>query len=336
MNKYIGLDAHSSTCSFCVMDEHGKVYDNVKIATNGRLLREYVRNISGNKKLTFEECELSSWLYEMFKKEDCELLVCNPVENKSYKKAKTDKLDARQLANLLRGNFLTPVYHDGSKREKFRDLMSGYQDLVEDSSRMKNRYKSLFRKEGKRALGQKVYNDESLLGGLGREDFQFIGKHMHHLLKEMEKCRQEYIPEIKKYGKKFKEIRLLMTLPGIKDIQASKIVAQVIDPGRFQNKHKYFSYCGLVRHRQTSGDRNYGDKKIWGNRTLKCVYKMAAQSALKGDNVFRQYYDHLRMSGTGHKNARNAVSRKIAAISLILWKNNVKFKPEMVANGIIE
>ncbi|MFH1867855.1 MAG: transposase, partial [Candidatus Omnitrophota bacterium] len=215
MDKYIGLDAHSSTCSFCVMDEYGKVHDNVKIVTNGRLLREYVRSVPGSKRLTFEECELSSWLYEMFKNEDCELLVCNPVENKNYKKAKTDKLDARQLADLLRGNFLTPVYHDGSEREKFRDLMSGYQDLIEDAVRMENRYKSLFRKEGKRESGQKVYSDERLLEGLGREDFKFVGKHIHHLLKEMEKIRQEYIPEIRKYSKKFKEIRVLKTLPGI-------------------------------------------------------------------------------------------------------------------------
>ena len=182
--KYIGLDAHSSTCNFCVMDESGRELDSVRIVTNGRLLREYVRSISGKKKLTFEECELSSWLYEMFKNEDCELLVCNPVENKCYKKAKTDKLDARQLANLLRGNFLTPVYHDGSEREKFRDLMSGYQQLVEDAIKTKNRYKSLFRKDGKRPVGGRVYNDESLIEGLERKDLQFIGQQMYLLLRD--------------------------------------------------------------------------------------------------------------------------------------------------------
>jgi len=318
------------------MDERGKQHDTAKIVTNGRLLREYVRNISGKKKLTFEECELSSWLYEMFKNEDCELLVCNPVENKSYKKAKTDKLDARQLADLLRGNFLKPVYHDGSDREKFRDLMSGYQQLVEVAVKTKNRYKSLFRKDGKRHMGKEVYNNENLLDGLDRKDLQFVGRQMHSLLDEMEKRRQEYVLEIKKYSKKFKEIRVLKSLAGIADIQAAKIVSQVIDPSRFKNKHKFFSYCGLVRHRQTSGDKNYGDKKIWGNRTLKCVYKMAANSALKGNNVFREYYEHLRKKGVGHKHAKNAVSRKIAAISLVLWKNNVKFKPEMVTNGIIK
>jgi transposase len=335
MKKYIGLDAHSSTCNFCVMDGAGKVLDDVKMSTNGRLLREYVRGISGDKKLTFEECELSSWLYEMFKNEDCELLVCNPVENRNYKKAKTDRIDARNLADLLRGNFLEPVYHDGSDREKFRDLMSGYQQLVDDATKTKNRYKSLFRKDGKRQVGEKLYNDDDLLKELDRKDLKFVGKQMYELLEEMEKRRKEYISEIKKYSKKFKEIKVLKTLTGIGDIQAAKIVAQVIDPRRFKNKYKYYSYCGLVRHKQISGDKNYGDKKIWGNRTLKCVYKMAAHSAIKGNNEFRKYYDCLRSKGNSHKNARNAVSRKIAAISLVLWKNNVRFDPKKVTNRII-
>ena len=334
MNKYIGLDAHSSTCNFCVMDATGKVLDEVKIATNGRLLREYVRNIPAEKTITFEECELSSWLYEMFKREDCEILVCNPVENRKYKAAKTDKLDARQLADLLRGNFLRPVYHDGSDREKFRDLMSGYQQLVDDAVRIKNRYKSLFRKDGKRYCGNKLYNDESLLEELERKDLKFVGIQTYELLKQMEKLREEYVREIKKYAKKFREIRILTTLPGIGSIQAAKIVAQVIDPSRFKNKHKYFSYCGLVRHRQISGDKVYGERKIWGNRTLKCVYKMAAHSALKGNNEFRRYYDHLRNKGVSHKGASNAVSCKIAAISLAMWKNNSRFDPKGVTNRI--
>ena len=336
MKKYIGLDAHSSTCNFCVMDGTGKVLDAVKITTNGRLLREYVKGISGEKKLTFEECELSSWLYEMFKNEDCELLVCNPVENRNYKKAKTDKIDARNLADLLRGNFLKPVYHDGSAREKFRDLMSGYQQLVDDAVKVKNRYKSLFRKGGKRHVGIRLYNDENLLEEFDRKDLKFVGVQTYELLREMEKRRKEYISEIKKHSKKFKEIKVLKTLTGIGDIQAAKIVAQVVNPARFKNKYKYYSYCGLVRHRQISGDKAYGDKKIWGNRTLKCAYKMAAHSALKGNNVFRKYYDNLRSKGTNHKCASNAVSRKIAAISLVLWKNNVRFDPKMVTNSIIE
>ena len=63
MTKHIGLDAHSSTCTFNVTDERGREIDNTTLETNGRLLVKYLRGIGGIKKLTFEECELSNWLY---------------------------------------------------------------------------------------------------------------------------------------------------------------------------------------------------------------------------------------------------------------------------------
>lgn len=101
-------------------------------------------------------------------------------------------MDARKLSNLLRGGFLVPVYHDGSKRERFRSLMSGYQDFIEEGVRLKNRYKSLFRKSGKKVKGEALYNDESFLEGLERTDFKFIGTQIYQLLEKMEESRQEY------------------------------------------------------------------------------------------------------------------------------------------------
>ena len=51
--------------------------------------------------------------------------------------------------------------------------MSGYQDLAEEGVRLKNRYKSLFRKSGKKVKGESLYNDESFLEGLERSDPHF-------------------------------------------------------------------------------------------------------------------------------------------------------------------
>jgi len=334
MNKYIGLDAHSSSCTFCVVDEKGVEIDSTTIRTNGRLLINYLRSIKGKKELTFEECELSSWLYEILGKEVDGLLVCNPVYNREYKTSKTDRLDARKLAKLLRGNFLTPVFHNGSDREKFRDLMSAYTDLVEDAVRIKLRYKSLFRKSGNKINGERLYNDESFLKDFKRKDYNFIGKNLYHLLQDMEESRKTYTKEIIKLSKKFKEIRRLKSIPGIGVIRAAQISAQVIDPKRFQNKYQYYSYCGLVRHKQISGDREYGSRKIWGNRVLKCVYKMAAHQAIRGNNGLSKYYESLRKKGINDKSACNGVSRKIAAISLSLWKNNCKYDDNKITIAI--
>lgn len=332
--KYIGLDAHSSNCVFSVMNKEGIELDNVSIETNGRLLINYVRSIEGRKKLTFEECELSHWLYEILKDEADETLVCNPVANRDYKRAKTDKLDARRLANLLRGGFLAPVYHDGSEREQFRSLMSGYQALVDEAVRLKNRYKSLFRKNGQRVTGTAMYNDESLLDGLDRSDLKFVGKRLYALLAQMEEERQKYVTEIKRVNTRFKEIRFLKTLPGIADIQAAKIVSQVIDAKRFENKYKFYSYCGLVRQERKSAGKNVGSKKIYGNRVLKCVFKMAGKSAIRGNNGLKRYYEHLLTKQVSEKNAYNAVCRKIAAMTLSIMKNPRRYDDHMIDNHL--
>jgi len=324
------MDAHSSSCTLCVTDAAGREIDNVVLETNGKLLKNYLHSIDGTKKLTFEECELSRWLYSIVSPEVDELIICNPVANKEYKKAKTDKLDARKLAKLLRGGFLTQVFHDGSERERFRNLMSSYQDIIDEGVRLKNRYKSLFRKNGQRIRGEALYNDENLLEGLPRSEDRFIGSHFYRLLANLEQSRQAYIKEICQYSKKFKELKLLKTLPGIGDIQAAKIVSQVVNPHRFETKYKYYSYCGLVRHTRTSADRSYGTRKIWGNRILKCAYKMAGHAVLKGNSQLRVYYDDLRQRGISHDNAYNAVCRKIAAISLSLWKHNKRYDEHMI------
>lgn len=336
MVQYIGMDVHMSTCSFCVMDENGREIDNVTLRTNGRLIINYLRDIRGIKKLTLEECELSSWLYEILKDEVDELIVCNPVANKEYKKKKTDKLDARKLAKLLRGNFLTPVFHDGSKRERFRGLMSGYQDLVNETVRFKNRYKSLFRRSGIKAVGEAIYKDRDLLKCIERPDLRFIGIQLHYLLGKMDESLKIYQQQIIRSKKHFKEIGNLKSIPGIGYIQAAKIVSQVVNPGRFPNKYKYFSYCGLVRHKRESGQRQYGSEKIWGNRVLKCVYKMAGHQAIKGTSSLRKYYEHLRSKGISDNKAYNAVCRKIAAISLSVWRNNRKYDDNIISGDIIK
>ena len=107
------------------MKEGGREIDNTTLETNGRLLVKYLRGIEGVKKLTFEECELSNWLYEILRPEVEELIVCNPVANKDYRKVKTDKMDARKLAKLLRGG-----QRGINGWSKFNNKISGHPALV--------------------------------------------------------------------------------------------------------------------------------------------------------------------------------------------------------------
>lgn len=323
--KYIGIDVHSSTCTFCVLDERGVEIDNVTMETNGRHIVGYISSIEGKKAVAIEECELSSWMYSLLDKRVDRLMVCNPVINRQYKGPKNDRIDAKRLAKLYKGGYLEGVYHNGSNREDFRILMSGYQDIIQEGVKLKCRYKSLYRREGRKITGENIYSDENLIEGLKKTESRFIGRSIFKALKCFESIRKECIEEIKKKSKGFKEIKYLKSIPGIKDINAAKIVSQVIDPRRFKNKNKYYSYCGLARHEKKSAGKDYGSIKIHGNMTLKNVYKTAAHIVLKGNSGLRKYYDMLRLKGINHEDAKNAVSRKIAILSLSVWRHNQKY-----------
>ncbi len=319
---YIGLDAHSSTCTLCVIDPRGHEIDNRTIITNGRLLIDYIKSLGGKTAIAFEECDLSCWLFDILHRCAHEVIVCNPAQNAQYKRAKTDKLDARNLANLLRGGYLRSVFHDGSKREKLRMLVSSYQDNVQETVRLKNRLKTTKRRA-------RLFSKQD-----APSHASFIEERLTAQLNQSLITHKKYQELITKHVIQFKEAKFLMSIPGIAYIQSAKIIAQVIDPARFKNKYKFFAYSGLVKHPRISADRRYGSTHIWGNRTLKCVFKMAAHSAIKGDNALRELYTHLRDRGLSDYSARNAVARKIAALSLALWKNKQLFDEHIILESL--
>lgn len=322
MTKYIGIDVHSSTCTFCVMNAQGVELENRTIVTNGRLIIDFIKSLGKDLIVTFEECDLSCWLFDILQKHVRRIVVCNPAANARYKKKKTDKLDAKNMTDLLRGGFLKEVFHDGSQREKFRLLVSGYEDTIQETTRIKNRIK---------ALERRTRSDlRSFKGG----DPTFVLDQFTARLEQLEHAKVAYQEKLRASVKRFPETKYLVTHPGIKYIQAAKIIAQVVDPTRFRNKHKFFSYCDIVRHRRRSAERDYGSVRLYGSRTLKCVFKMVAHSVLKGNGCYRQLYDVLRAKGLSDKAARNAVTRKIAAVTLSIWRNKQPFKEQMIMNSL--
>ena len=116
-----------------------------------------------------------------------------------------------------------------------------------------------------------------------------------------------------------------MTIPGISIIRANIIAAIVCQPARFENKHKFWGYCMLVRHIQESGGRIYGNKRFFGRRELRNVFLGAAENVMRLDGELRDRYDALRAKGVDHKDAKISLARQIASIALCLLKNNDKY-----------
>jgi transposase len=73
--------------------------------------------------VTFEEGTCAAWLYDLLNPHAAKLVVCNPRQNALLKYGnKSDRIDARKLAELLRGNHLKPVYHGETSVRTLRQL----------------------------------------------------------------------------------------------------------------------------------------------------------------------------------------------------------------------
>ena len=109
--KYIGLDVHQATISVAVMDSQGKLIMESILETKASTILEFLAGLRGTLSLTFEEGTWAAWL-----------IVCNPRKNTLLKQGKSDKIDARKLADRLRLHDLKPVYHGETGVRMLREL----------------------------------------------------------------------------------------------------------------------------------------------------------------------------------------------------------------------
>jgi transposase len=199
-----------------------------------------------------------------------------------------------------------------------RKLVSGYSDVIKAGVRLKNQRAALFRSSGKikEDFELKDPAEKFVLAGLDQQ------------IEHYEEERLRYMQEFQRYARKNMMIKRLKTIPGISDIGAAKIAAYVVEPGRFESRGHFLAYCGLVKHEKLSGGTSYGRRTPRYNRTLKGVFKTAAIIMINKPGPFKSYYDHLCTQGRAEHEARHAVSRRIAVITLGVMKGNEGFKPK--------
>ena len=131
--KYIGLDVHQATISVAVMDGQGKVVMESILETKASTLVEFFAGLRGSLFVTFEEGTWAAWLYDLLKPHVSEVLVCNPRKIPLHKQGnKSDKIDARKLAERLRLHDLKPVYHGQTGIRMLRELARSYLTIVKD------------------------------------------------------------------------------------------------------------------------------------------------------------------------------------------------------------
>ena len=153
--KDIGMDVHKEAIVIAVLNGSGKLVMETILETKGSSILQFLHGLRGELHVTWEEGTWAAWLYDL---QVQEVVVCNPRRNALLKEgSKSDKVDARKLADLLRTGMLRPVYHGENGWRTLRELARSYQTIGKDLTRVMNRLKALYRGWGIACAGTQVY-----------------------------------------------------------------------------------------------------------------------------------------------------------------------------------
>jgi len=120
-----------------VLNDNGKLVMESIIETKASTILQFIQGLRGDLYLTFEEGTWAAWLYDLLKPQVTKVVVCNPRKNALLKEgSKSDKIDARKLAELLRGGHLRPVYHGENGIRTLKELARSYLTISKDLTRV--------------------------------------------------------------------------------------------------------------------------------------------------------------------------------------------------------
>src|SRR5271170_6926741 len=156
--KYIGMDVHKEAIVIAVLNGSGKLVMETVVETQASSIVQFLHGLRGELHVTWEEGTWAAWLYDLLQPQVEQVLVCDPRRNALLKEgSKSDKVDARKLAELLRTGMLRAVYHGENGLRTLRELARSYLTVSKDLGRVMSRLKALYRSWGIPCTGTQVY-----------------------------------------------------------------------------------------------------------------------------------------------------------------------------------
>ena len=167
--KYIGMDVHKESISIAVRNAAGKIVMECVIETKASMILQFIDGLHGDLQVTFEEGTSAAWLYDLLKPHVTKLVVCDPRKNASMREGnQNDKIDARRLAELLRLNHLSSVYHGEHGLRSLKELVRSYLTITKDLGRVMSRVKAIYRSWAIPCTGKQVYAPRHRAEWLGK------------------------------------------------------------------------------------------------------------------------------------------------------------------------
>lgn len=318
--RFIGLDVHRDFCEVAVVEE-GEVRFGPRVPTTPEALELFAQSLSPSDLVALENTGNARAVAAILEPYVTRVAVANALAVRliSHAKVKTDRVDAKVLAQLLSAGFLPEVFFGGEQTRILRRRISGRVSLMKARTAAKSEVHAVLQRRlvarppvsdlfGKRG---RVWLNEQPLPADERETVQACLRHIDLLDDEINRIDRA----LAEHAVSSPQVRRLMTIPGIDVVVATAFVAAVGDIRRFSSPTQLVSYLGLnpTVHQSGVAPARHGRISKAGSSVTRWLLVEAAWTASRSPGPLHAFAERVR-ARRGPQIAAVAVARKLAVL----------------------
>ncbi len=322
MSLYAALDLHEKSVQCVIKNQDGLIVKESKTIKDEEKILTFLDGTNAD--VVMESGRNHQHIYDVLKERGYDVKVAHPLMVKAiaYARVKTDKVDARTLADLLRADMIPESYVPGKDIREVRDLVRRRHYMVKLRTMQKNKVHAElatrwmkydgdpFTEDGKkylRSLSIDAVNDYL-------DTIEFLNTKIHELDEKVKK-----VVDSDKYAK------LLMSVPGISYYSALLISSEIADIKRFPDHEHLCSYAKLAPGVHQSGETQY-TKRSQGDSMLNWIMIQCTRTHVRRyDTAVTKFYQQVA-SRRGEKVAIVAAARKLMRAIYIMLKEEQAFR----------
>jgi transposase len=330
---YIGLDVHKKTISYCIKTVEGRIVREGKLQALRATLRSWAEDLREPWCGAMEATLFSAWIYDTLKPYAEKLVMGHPARMKAITagKKKSDTIDARTIADLLRCDLLPTCYVLPPEMRDLRRLLRYRNMVVQQSVRMQNKMAGLLMERGAPFVKDKLHGKKyfsELMKSLEEvpESVKDLLRMSRGSMEMFESTQKQLVQRLLSERTLEQRVERLMSIRGVGPITALSWALEVDDPHRFSSIGDAVSYCGLTAaFRSSAGKEQRGPLSKQRNAWLQTVLIEAAKLAPRWNPQLAAL--HARQLELGHPNrATLQVARKLVAYLLAVDKSGQPFQ----------
>ena len=323
-SHFVGLDVHKQVIAYCIKKADGQIVTEGKIKSTRRALTEWLQTVSGPWVGGMEATMFSHWIYAFLKPHAGALYMGHPAKMKAIQagKKKSDKMDARTIADLLRCDAFPKSFVISPELGRLRQQLRFRQLVVKQQVAFMNRTAGLLMEAGveyerRRLHGKRYFSELMRESGWVNNEVQPLLRFSREQIQNLGEMDKRLVRLLERHPQLQARVSALRTIDGVGPILALSWALETGTPERFPSIKDAQSYCGLTSaFWESAGRQKRQPLSKQRNKHLQTVLVEVAQLAPMHNEKLKAVYEKHKASGADSNQAALEVARKLVAYLL--------------------